>query len=207
MKRITVVSIITVLIIGLMTLCGCGTTTSGPIENTVSPWQAADEVDGQALDLVTGPNNYLICQFSTDPESRWIGVGYEYYEKGKLVKDSWQGESDLYSDKAAEPPIEGLLAVVEKGDEIQFAAGTGDMEFSIDDVKMKNFDADDAASGNLSDQQNIEPGKKIFIKAYATSKDVTSIADPQSMIESKDMIEKNDKTWLIYVMFSEKAQG
>ena len=78
--------------------------------------------------------------------SRWIGIGYEYYEKGKLVKDSWQGESDLYSDKAAEPPIEGLLAVVEKGDEIQFAAGNGDMAFSIGDVKMKNFDADDAAS-------------------------------------------------------------
>ena len=153
-----------------------------------------------------GANNYLVCQFSAGPESRWIGIGYEYYEKGKLVKDSWQGESDLYSDEAAEPPIEGLIAVVEKDDEIQFAAGNGDMAFSIGDVKMKNFDADDAASGNLSDQQNIKPGKKIYIKAYSTSKDETSIADPQSMIENKDMIEKNDKTWLIYVTFSEKAQ-
>ena len=41
---------------------------------------------------------------------------------------------------------------MEKDDEIQFAAGNGDMAFSIGDVKMKNFDADDAASGNLSDQ-------------------------------------------------------
>lgn len=206
MKRTTIVSFIAVLVIGVMMLCGCAGTTPGPSENTVSPWQAADEVGGQALDLVTGNDNYEICQFSAGPENRWLSLGYEYYEKGKLIEDVGQGETDLYADEETKGPAEGLIAVVERGDKMQFSAGTGGTEICLSDVEMKNFDAGDLASGVLTEPQKIEPGRKIYLKAYASNKDATSITAPQSMVEDQNLLSANDKTWLIYVMFSEKAQ-
>ena len=61
--------------------------------NTIQPYYLTDE-DSEMVSLVAPGSEDAITQFAVDETYKSVVVGYDYYEKGKLVKKN-NAESEM----------------------------------------------------------------------------------------------------------------
>ena len=91
MKKKLLIIGLAVSLVFLITACGNDTSGSSSQNeaamNTIQPYSLSDE-DSEMVSLVAPGAEDAITQFAVDETYKRVCVGYDYYERGKLVEEN-----------------------------------------------------------------------------------------------------------------------
>ena len=179
--------------------------------NTIQPYYLTDE-DSEMVSLVAPGSEDAITQFAVDETYKSVIVGFDYYEKGKLVKKNNAESEMLFSYDAGPQETYGKIYTFIDDDDVEInlygksgklteADGLGSKTpLSNDDLTL-----DDVNSGSncmLDGPVNIEKNKKIFI--YATigdNDDELEVGDLSALMEDEELLSSYDKCFVFYAKF------
>ena len=208
MKKRTLAVVLIMIMSVLCTACGNGG--SSQAVNTVARWTPQDEQAKQLVQLLTMNKNASIISYTSDETIKNVELGCRYYEKGKLISDESHGSFALTGEEEGAKTSEGLIAAIRNEKDLELSASFGGSNCSISDIEIPGYTKDEKdhsfAAGELAAETPFEEGKPVYLVAYYNSEDgETSAYDPQQLAEDPEALKANDRTWIIYAVFSGKA--
>jgi len=199
-----------ILILIMSVLCtACGSGGSSQAVNAVSQWVPQDEQSQQLVQLLTPNKNASIVSYTTDDSIKNVKLGCRYYENGELVSDDSQGSFNLVEEETAKASA-GLIAVIRDENDFELSASCNGNNFSISDIGIPGYKDDDTdysfAVGELTKEYSFKDGEPVYLVAYYNNEDgETSAYDPQYLVEDPEALKANEKTWIIYAVFSSEV--
>ena len=192
MKKIILAAM---MIMTMMLIAGCGDEQPG---NKIKKWEPQDKEVEQVLGILTEGNYSSIGSYIADKEMKSVNFGYEYYKGSNLISDEECGSVSLSKGEAT-----GMVGVYI--DDIDFRMFCSEKEESAGAVRgsLKGWKNRDISVGfsPLEEEESFETGKKCYI---ATLVEGDNLANPEAMHSDKELLNKNEKNWLFYVIFSDK---
>lgn len=194
----------------LCVFTACGNAGSSQSANTVETWMPQDEQSQQLVQLLSTNRTVSVLFYSADEKFQSIRLGYQYYENGELITDEELGASDLLTEEGKAKESEGLICIMRDEERVEVSASCKLNSFSISDIELQGYkDNDDDYSfavGELTGDVPFEDGKPVYLVAYYNTEDgETHAYDPQTVMEEPEALKANEKTWLIYAVFSSKT--
>lgn len=190
-----ILTLITVMALSIVIMTGCSEDQAG---NTIKKWQPQDKEVEEVLGILTEGEYYGIGSYTAEKEMKSVGFGYEYYKGSKLVKDHESGSVSLSGKNEGKVGVSADAAnyrmfSIENGEGAGLVRGS-----------LQGWDDKNKGIGFSSlDEESFEPGKKCYIAALVEG---DNLADPEAMLADKELMNKNKKSWLFYVIFSDKEQ-
>ena len=214
------------LIIGLAVslvflITACGNDTSGSSSqneaamNTIQPYSLSDE-DSEMVSLVAPGAEDAITQFAVDETYKGVSVGYDYYEKGKLVKKNKAKSEFMFTYDSGPKDSYGKICTFVDDDDIVIniygkaydksgkpaeADGLGSKEpFSNEHLTLD--DVETISISMLDGPVDIEKNKKIYILAtIGDNDDDLEVADISMLMKDKKLLSSYDKCFVFYAIF------
>lgn len=194
MKKIMLAAM---MIMAMLMIAGCGDDQTG---NSIKQWQPQDKKAEAVLQMLTTGENYSVGEFKVGSKLKSVKFGYDYYNKDKLIKDCKCG--GLENKDGDE--TDGIVGVCLRGGKYRaFNTKEGSGGGAVDG-DLEGWEKGDSAENSfagLENEKSFESGEKCYIAAYVSGG--SSLADPDTMLKEKEIMKKNDKTWLFYVIFEE----
>ena len=181
--------------------------------NTIQQYVLSEDEDDIATLMTSAQASSSIVQFSVDETYKHVCVGYDYYEKGKLVKKDHGGEVESNFEYEDGPQVTSgkictMLSkdsidinVISKNEKIGESSSIGGGT-DLADSDITFSDMDSFSSSQLAEAIQIENGKKIPIwAAIADSDDEMQVADLKTLMSDKKMFGSYDKCLVFYARF------
>ena len=196
MKRKTTITLMILMLI--IALCGC----SSKSANTIQLWDPAEEQAQAALEILTSGGHSAFAAYEVDKSYQTLKMGIEYYQDGKLVKDTKEGTIALRENEDNAKETHGIAGFLFQNGKATIGASAGASCSSCSDIDLPGFKAEDEeslASIGMPSAKNIADGEKSYLGALNAGSDTinTEILDNT---DSKEY--PKGKTWLFYVIFS-----
>ena len=187
----------------------CGNGGSSQTENTVAPWTPQDEQTEQRVQLLTPKQSAAIISFSADENIQSVRLGCQYYEHGKLIEDDEQVEYEFPTEEGTSKASEGLISILREGKRLDISASCNGNRFSVSEIELpgyKDNDEDESfAVGELTEEVPFSDGEPVCLLGYYNTEDgETHAYDPQTVMEDPEALKANEKTWIVYAVFSGK---
>ena len=208
MKKI-VITIFLILMLGVLcTACGSGD--SSQAVNTVSPWTPQDEQSDPLVQLLAPNKNVTIVSFAADKNIKTIKRGCKYYENGKLIADEDLGTSESAAEEGSTTSSKGLISVIRGETNYELSVSCNGNIASVSDVEIPGYKDGEHdysfAVGELINEVPFKEGEPVYLVAYYNTEDgETHAYDPQSLMDDPNLLKTNEKTWIIYAIFSSKT--
>jgi hypothetical protein len=200
----------------LMTACGDSSLVQNEAAmNTIQPYSLSDE-DSEMVSLVAPSAEDAITQFAVDETYQRVCIGFDYYERGKLVKENDakcefpftydSGPKDSYGKICTFIDDDNIVINIygkayDKSGKLAEADGLGSKEpFSNEHLTLD--DVNTISISMLDGPVDIEKNKKIYI--YATigdNDDDLEVADISTLMEDKKLLSSYDKCFVFYAIF------
>ncbi|MBR0385166.1 MAG: hypothetical protein IJI05_01300 [Erysipelotrichaceae bacterium] len=190
-------------------LTACGSGGSSQDSNTVAPWTPQDEQSQQLVQLLTSNKTVTIVSCTADENIRTIKRGCKYYENGKLIADEDLGTSEFVAEEGSTKSSKGLISVIRSENNYELSVSCNGNISSVSDIEIPGYkDGEDDHSfavGELINEVSFKEGEPVYLVAYYNTEDgETHAYDPQSLMEDPDLLKSNEKTWIVYAVFSSK---
>lgn len=180
--------------------------------NTIRPYRLTSEEE-EVAELFTPRKSFsAVTQFTVDESYTSVRVGYDYYEKGKLIDEDCR-EMEMNFDFEDGPQISsGKICTIVNEDNIdvnimikgrdtkeESAFGSGSSLLEDD----RSFaDISSILASSLEDGTKIEKGKKIPIWAYiGSNNDTLSVPGIKELMAEKELLSSYDKCCVFYAKF------
>ena len=103
-----------------------------------------------------------------------------------------------------------MIAVIRDENDFELSASCNGNNFSISDIGIPGYKDDDTdysfAVGELTKEYSFKDGEPVYLVAYYNNEDgETSAYDPQYLVEDLEALKANEKTWIIYAVFSSEV--
>lgn len=215
MAKSRTILLIAILIIAALSLSACSDSANdGEIKlNTIQRYELSEEEDDIATLMTSVQASSSIVQFAVDETYKHVWVGYDYYEKGKLIKKDHGGEVESNFEYEDGPQVTSgkictMLSrdsidinVISKNEDIGESSSIGGGT-NLADSDITFSDMDSFSSSQPSEAIPVENGKKIPIwAAIADSDDEMHVADLETIMSDKKMFGSYDKCLVFYARF------
>ena len=200
----------------LMTACGDSSSVQNEAAmNTIQPYYLSDE-DSEMVSVVAPGAEDTITQFAVDKTYQRVYVGYDYYEKGKLVKKNNakcefpftydSGPKDSYGKICTFIDVDDVVINIygkayDKNGKPAEADGLGSKE----PLSNEHLTFDDVSTNSISvldGPVDIEKNKKIYIfAAIGDNDDDLKVTDISTLMEDKKLLSSYDKCFVFYATF------
>lgn len=217
MKRIVLITVL------LCTICatafvlgGCKGNSSGFSEgeadiNTIQPCDLSEE-EAAIVDLISSGSFDSISEFAVDESYSRVRVGYDYFEKGKLIGESCNevempfsyedgpqtSFGKIYTDIDDDDAEISISISGSKGDETSQTGGKSPLsnyDHTLEDLSGQ-------ARIALEEPVTITNNKKIYIWAtVGDNKDETRVSDILTVMADKELLAEYDKAFVFYARF------
>lgn len=215
-KYAIIVAAIAIVTLSLMlSSCTEGASEGEAEMNTISPYQLSSEESDLAGLLTSHESFNSIVQFAVDESYEHVYVGYDYYEKGKLIKDEGAEMEVNLSDEEEPQTSSGKICAMVTGDRVDINVMAGGSD--TDDKNMLGSSASLAESGHsfsdldstamsfLGEAVSVEDSQKIPFWAYIGSdKDTLSVPEVNTLMEDKEIFDSYDKCCVFYAKFTQR---
>ena len=200
----------------LMTACGDSSLVQNEAAmNTIQPYSLSDE-DSEMVSLVAPGAEDAITQFAVDETYQRVCIGFDYYERGKLVEENDakcefpftydSGPKDSYGKICTFVDNDDIVVniygkVYDKDGKPAEADGLGSKE-PLSNEHLTLDDMNTYSECMLESPVNIEKNKKIYI--YATigdNDDELKVADISTLMEDNKLLSSYDKCFAFYAIF------
>ena len=219
MKKKLLIIGLAVSLVFLITACGNDTSGSSSQNeaamNTIQPYSLSDE-DSEMVSLVAPGAEDAITQFAVDETYKGVSVGYDYYEKGKLVKKNKAKSEFMFTYDSGPKDSYGKICTFVDDDDIVIniygkvygkggkpaeANGLGSKEpLSNEDLTLDDVNTN--SNCMLEGPVDIEKNKKIYIFAtIGDNDDDLEVADISTLMEDKKLLSSYDKCFVFYAIF------
>ena len=194
-----------VLIVALVVMCtACRSGDSTQSNNTVAPWTPQNEESKQLVKMLITNKTGSIISYKVDDSIKNVKLGCQYYEKGRLITDTEHGGSALMAEGKVS---QGLISIVRDEKEFELSASCNGNSFSISDIEIPGYKARDNDYSfvvvELTEEVSFTEGEPVYLVAYYNNEDgETHAYDPQSLLDDPELLKSNEKTWIIYAVFS-----
>ena len=211
MNKKIIIAGIAVLMGFLMTACGNSSSVQGEAAmNTIQPY-VLSEAEEEIVDVVLSSSS-SITQFTVDETYKHIVVGYDYYEKGKLVAKSCDKcQLDLSYDAGAQTTFGKIYTNIDSDYSeitIRGKESNGEETNSLgskDPLSNEDQTLDDMSgitTSTLESPVEIEKNKKIYIWAtIGDNDDEMEVCNDVSTILNDKAFKSYDKCFLFYAIF------
>ena len=215
-KYAIIVAAIAIVTLSLMLSSCTKDTSEGEAEmNTISPYQLSSEESDLAGLLTSHESFNSIVQFAVDESYEHVYVGYDYYEKGKLIEDEGAEMEVNLSDEEKPQASSGKICTMITGDRVDINVMAGGSETEDKNMSSSSSslaesghsfsDLDSTATSSLSETVSVGNGEKIPVWAYIGSdKDTLSVPEVNSLMEDKEIFNSYDKCCVFYAKFAQK---
>jgi hypothetical protein len=194
---VMVIAAIMVIALAFLVMVGCS---DEQTSNKIKKWEPQDKEVEQVLGILTEGSYYSIGSYIADKDMKSVNFGYEYYKGSDLISDEECGSVSLTKEAAA-----GLVGVYI--DDKDFRMFCSEKEESAGAVRgsLKGWKNKGKSVGfsPLEEEEPFEKGKKCYIAALAEG---GSLENPEAMHSDKELLKKNKKNWLFYVVFSDEKE-
>ena len=214
-KRLLVIGIVA-LVGFLMTACGDSSSVQNEAAiNTIQPYNLSDE-DSEMVSLVAPGAADAITQFAVDKTYQGVCVGYDYYERGELVKKNKvksefpftydSGPKDSYGKICTFIDDDDIVINIygkayDKSGKPDEANGLGSKE-PLSNEHLTLDDVNTNSNSMLDGPVDIEKNKKIYIFAtIGDNDDDLEVVDISTLVEDKKLLSSYDKCFVFYATF------
>jgi len=200
----------------LMTACGDSSLVQNEAAmNTIQPYSLSDE-ESEIVNVVAPNAEDTITQFAVDETYKRVSVGYDYYERGQLVKENIvksefpftydSGPNDSYGKICTFVDDDDIVINIygkayDKSGKPAEADGLGSKEpFSNEHLTLD--DVETISISMLDGPVDIEKNKKIYILAtIGDNDDDLEVADISMLMKDKKLLSSYDKCFVFYAIF------